>query len=419
MRYLKNLNSSSSSSDNEAFKFDKVLSYDSSDGVELNDEVTPPPDEFWYTSTDGQIIMFEEALTYDGERLFDYNTGDPLEVVEIISQTYSNGKGIVKCAGPIRHFTYCISNTQDYNRLASIKIPNTIRYFPSGIFGSQIYNMYEIEFPDNVNVIESPLFEGYDTSIRKIKFPKHLQVLAGWTSLIVGCKYLEELRIPDEVTDISNISHLWRFGGIYDEYLMDKDLWDNKKLYIGASFKSIPDMIDIWRLDPEGYTNNQADFSQVTVSEGNYTFDSRDNCNAIIETATNTLKVGFKNTVIPNTVTEIGDYAFNNSGITSLVVPNSVTKIGTAVFSYSALETIDIGTGITEIGLNDDQVYNCFTSVHLISLTIRATNPPTVGQYTLYSLTECNIYVPSGSVNAYKSAQYWSDVASNIQAIPE
>ena len=73
--------------------------------------------------------------------------------------------------------------------------------------------------------------------------------------------------------------------------------------------------------------------ASITVASGNTVYDSRNNCNAIIETATNTLIVGFKNTVIPNSVTSIGDEAFAGcNGLTSIVIPNSVTSIGSSVF---------------------------------------------------------------------------------------
>ncbi|MBQ9576811.1 MAG: leucine-rich repeat domain-containing protein, partial [Muribaculaceae bacterium] len=91
----------------------------------------------------------------------------------------------------------------------------------------------------------------------------------------------------------------------------------------------------------------------IVVESGNATFDSRDNSNAIIETFSNTLIVGCKNTTIPNSVTAIGDEAFaNNSGLTSIDIPNSVTSIGHQAFVYcSGLTRIDIPNSVTEIGM--------------------------------------------------------------------
>ena len=73
--------------------------------------------------------------------------------------------------------------------------------------------------------------------------------------------------------------------------------------------------------------------TSIIVAEGNKVYDSRGNCNAIIETKTNRLIQGCTNTVIPESVTEIGDHAFYAcETMTSINIPNSVTKIGKSAF---------------------------------------------------------------------------------------
>ena len=93
---------------------------------------------------------------------------------------------------------------------------------------------------------------------------------------------------------------------------------------------------------------------QITVDEENPVFDSRDNCNAIIETSTNTLVQGCKGTVIPNTVQAIGDYAFFCcTGFTgSLTIPNSVITIGSNAFGFCTgfSGSLTLGNSITTIG---------------------------------------------------------------------
>ena len=90
----------------------------------------------------------------------------------------------------------------------------------------------------------------------------------------------------------------------------------------------------------------------ITVASDNQVYDSRDNCNAIIETKSNTLITGCKNSIIPNSVTRIGSYAFYYcSGLTSITIPNSVTNIGSHAFPYcSSLTSITIPNSVTSIG---------------------------------------------------------------------
>ena len=74
--------------------------------------------------------------------------------------------------------------------------------------------------------------------------------------------------------------------------------------------------------------------TSIVVESGNTKYDSRDNCNAIIETATNTLIQGSNNTIIPNSVTSIGECAFCDCrGLTSVTIPNSVTTIEYSAFN--------------------------------------------------------------------------------------
>lgn len=92
--------------------------------------------------------------------------------------------------------------------------------------------------------------------------------------------------------------------------------------------------------------------TSIVVSKGNKVYDSRDNCNAIIETKTNKLMVGCKNTVIPESVTEIGNGAFNGCrSLKSIVIPNSVKKIGDSAFAGCiSLKSVDIPDSVIWVG---------------------------------------------------------------------
>ncbi len=112
--------------------------------------------------------------------------------------------------------------------------------------------------------------------------------------------------------------------------------------------------------------------TSILVESGNPRYDSRNNCNAIIETAINTLIAGCKNTIIPNTVTAIGDFAFMDcTGLTSIVIPNSVTAIGNYAFEgCTGLTNIVIPNSVTAIG---DWAFSYCSE--LTSIVVESGNP--------------------------------------------
>ena len=105
--------------------------------------------------------------------------------------------------------------------------------------------------------------------------------------------------------------------------------------------------------------------TSMVVESGNTKYDSRNNCNAIIETATNTLISGCKNTIIPGSVTTIGYGAFYGcSGLISVTIPNSVTTIGSYAFSCcSGLTSVTIPNSVTSIGQSTFSYCTGLTSV--------------------------------------------------------
>ncbi|MBR4365711.1 MAG: leucine-rich repeat domain-containing protein [Bacteroidaceae bacterium] len=105
--------------------------------------------------------------------------------------------------------------------------------------------------------------------------------------------------------------------------------------------------------------------TSIVVENGNPVYDSRGNCNAIIKTATNTLVSGCKNTVIPNSVTSIGDHAFMNcSGLTSVTIPNSVTSIGEYAFDQCGLTSVTIPNSVTSIDKYSFSRCHNLTEIH-------------------------------------------------------
>ena len=147
---------------------------------------------------------------------------------------------------------------------------------------------------------------------------------------------------------------------------------------------------------------------------------------------------GFTSITIPSSVTTFGDYAFrgasslnsvtidyapnatvggyqfNGLPITSLTIGSNPTSIGDRMFyGCKKLTTIVIPSNISSIGSSAFEGCSGLTSI-----TVHSTTPPTLEYSVFDSTNNCPIYVPSGSVNAYKAASGWSNYASRIQAIP-
>ena len=151
---------------------------------------------------------------------------------------------------------------------------------------------------------------------------------------------------------------------------------------------------------------------QIIVKAGNPVYDSRNNCNAIIKTSTNELVVGCKNTVIPNTVTSIGNYAFSCCySLTSIVIPNSVTSIGTEAFLMCYLTSITIPNSVTFIG--SGAFSYC---ISLTSITVLAETPPSLGSYAFSHVNKSiPVYVPCASSEAYQNAALWNEFTNYFE----
>ncbi len=393
--------------------------------VVIGDGVTSIPDQAFYHSSGSMIL--ESVEIGDGvASIGDYAfTACPIKslkigksLASITASIFSLAKAeeIVVDSGnqtyDSRNNCNAIIETSTNTLIAGCKntvIPSTVTSIGSYAF-SGCTSLTSITIPESVTSIGSFAFHNC-TGLTSITIPDSVTSIGN--SAFFGCTGLTSITIPESVTSIGSFA----FHNC-----------------TGLTSITIPDSVtSIGSSAFSGCTGLET----IVVESGNTKYNSNNNCNAIIETSTNTLITGCKNTVIPSTVTSIGDYAFSNctgltsitipdkvisidghafwgcTGLTSITIPDKVTSIGSNVFyNCTGLTSVTIGSGVQSI--NKQAFYGC---TKLATVNVKATSVPTGGDDMFYNCPlTTGILVPSASVSTYKGAIYWSDYSSKIYA---
>jgi hypothetical protein len=162
--------------------------------------------------------------------------------------------------------------------------------------------------------------------------------------------------------------------------------------------------------------------TSITVASGNAVYDSRNDCNAIIKTASNTLIAGCKNTIIPNSVTSIGESAFRDCiSLTSIGIPNSVTTINDFAFcDCTGLTSIDIPKSVITIG---NYAFNACSRLNTSYSYVTDPSSISMGSSVFsrypYNYSSRTLYVPAGTSAAYQADTRWSDYFGQIVEMEE
>ena len=240
-----------------------------------------------------------------------------------------------------------------------------------------------------------------------------IDIQSGVTSIGIGafesCTGLTSINLPNTLTSIGHSTFIRCTGLTSITIPAGVTRIDSRTFYSCTGLTSITIPASVTSINSSAFNYCSA-LTSIIVENGNTKYDSRDNCNAIIQKSNNALIVGCKNTVIPTGVTSIGDLAFSGSaGLTSIEIQTSITSIGLYAFQEcTGLTSITIPASVTIIGVN--AFYLC---TGLKDMYINWTDPSSVslGSDVFRSVTTSgiNLHLPFEAWGSYETADVWKD----------
>lgn len=283
---------------------------------------------------------------------------------------------------------------------------NNPYYSPQAVTAYIYTSLKHVVLGDSVTRIYSGAFAGC-LNLESIVLPSGLENID--KNAFYGCTSLKSISIPQGVNTI-NYNAFQGCSGLETLYW---NYWDSiaiSRLFSSAkeSLKNIIIGDAITGIDCrafDGFTNLES----IKVDPANRVYDSRDNCNGIVESASNTLVVGCKTTTVPEGITGIGEYAFKwCSGPESFNLPSSLLSIGSYAFmGCDSLTSLTIPANVNYIGYGITAYCN-----NLVSLKVAS------GNQIFDSREDCNSIIQKSSATLLSGCSK-SVVPSGVKAIGE
>ncbi|MBR4829696.1 MAG: leucine-rich repeat protein [Muribaculaceae bacterium] len=268
-------------------------------------------------------------------------------------------------------------------------IPNTVQAIGYGAF-SGLTDITHIDIPSSVASIGDYAFNRC-SDLNDISFSEGLTNIG--KSAFSNCTNIEEILFPNTLTSIDMFA-FYQCEGLRNVYLGNSltHIGDLAFIYCGA-LTSIQIPASVSFIGEFAFEECNS-LTSIKVHPSNQYYDSRDNCNALIETSSNTLICGCQNTVIPNTVTAIESCAFTVCpGLTTINIPNGITRIGSEAFCFCD---------------NLTEVYSYVTDPSAVD----------VGENAFYRYPNTyngrTIHVPYATTAAYQADPDWGPYFANI-----
>lgn len=325
--------------------------------------------------------------------------------------------------------------------LTSIVVDENNAYYDSrencnAIIGKERNNLLaacvNTVIPNSVKWIGTEAFFGF-TWLTEVNLPDSLERIGG--DAFRDCSGLTSIDIPSTVTYIGSSA----FAGTG---LIEVDLPESLQTLYGNVFMDCPEFTRLYipanvTLLQGGLVCRDQKVTSIIVDPRNTRYDSRDNCNAIIETENNTLIEGCNYSTVPEGVRCLGSGAFFQCelishidlpsslhsiwygafqrcySLTSIHVPEGVVQIEMDAFrDCKSLTSISLPSTLDKAGIDNIGTYCFYGCNNLKDITCYAETPPQIGPapfglFKSETYTEATLYVPQEYIQKYKSADFW------------
>jgi uncharacterized protein YjdB len=422
------------------------------DGVDLAPEIGLEADIEENEIAEGELEAQGDSGVTDSGLKYSVSDNDEITITgysgtatEVDIPSEIDGKKVISIGeDAFREFSIGDEEFRDFSGLTSIKIPDSVTTIGNNAFRG-CSSLTDIKIPDSVTSIGFYAFRGC-IGLTGISIPKSVTSIDGSAfedcsglenitveygnttydsrnncnaiieissnTLIIGCK---NTIIPDDVTAIGALSFSG-CSGLINITIPNSVTSIGHDAFLGCTglmVLSIPKSVT--SIDYSTFVDCSG-LNSIIVEDGNTAYDSRNNCNAIIETSTDLLIIGCKNTIIPKGVTGVCSYAFRNcSGLTSISIPEGVTGIGFGAFeNCSGLISVSIPSSVEAIGSRAFKGCSSLTGVSILGstmdmgywvfndcneLTITCKKGSTAHQYALSNNIPCNILAEKITIN--------------------